>query len=489
MSQAEPDLSDAGWAGTVACTAVLYALRHAARNLTAREQRALASPEAALCHALWKRSPSGALRYRALRRWVQGANVLVLGGALSSIVLCVAAHSGAAARRAAAAAGAVAVLTWLGLGLPTWRRWRREDAAERAAPRPPPRSAGPPIGNVEDRARSGGLLPVTVITGFLGAGKSTLLRRILREEHGLRMLVIENELGEESIDHELIVQGGKEEIILLRNGCLCCAVRGDLRATLLGVLPRVGQLDGILIETTGVARPAPVVQTLLFEPRLREAMRLDAVITLVDCAHALRQLRAAEPGGGGAGGGGGGGGGGAASGSHEAAWAEQVVFADRVLLNKTDLVPRETRAAVAAAVGAINPGASLIECERADAPIAELLRIHSFDASADALERHPLLREGAAADAAAEPAGEAADHAAGRAGGEPIIDFGAPASRRVGTESIVLSGELDETKFNRWVGSLLQVRAAQCNHRVLRSTTHLGSTCHHRRREARSCCA
>ena len=99
-------------------------------------------------------------------------------------------------------------------------------------------------------------LPVTVVTGFLGAGKSTLLKRILSEEHGKRLLVIENELGEEAIDHELLQQEhGREEVVVLKNGCLCCTVREDLRAALRALLPRAASLDGVLIETTGLARP------------------------------------------------------------------------------------------------------------------------------------------------------------------------------------------------------------------------------------------
>ena len=180
---------------------------------------------------------------------------------------------------------------------------------------------------------------MTVVTGFLGAGKSTLLNRILSEEHGKKLLVIENELGEEAIDHELLLQGGEEEIVVLKNGCLCCTVRQDLRRALRALLPRAAALDGVLIETTGVARPGPVVQTLLWDADLRDRLRLDALITLVDCKHALRLL-APSPRAGGASAGG-------ASEAEAAAAAtaslfsesaeacrEQIAFADRLLLNK-----------------------------------------------------------------------------------------------------------------------------------------------------------
>ena len=180
-------------------------------------------------------------------------------------------------------------------------------------------------------------------------------------------------------------------------------------------------------------------------------MRLDAVLTLVDCAHALRHLRpgaassamrvsGARGSAGGAG--------------HGAAWAEQVAFADRILLNKVDLVDGPTLASVRAAVRTINPSATLVECERAAAPLQLLLHTHSFDASA--ADDHPLLRD----------AGEGGDGGSGGGGhavssAPPLFDFSAPPSQRLGTLSLVVEGELDEARFNSWVFDLLQLRGEE----------------------------
>jgi G3E family GTPase len=138
------------------------------------------------------------------------------------------------------------------------------------------------------------LIPATVLTGFLGAGKSTLLRRVLTEPHGRRIAVIENEFGEENIDSEIIVSGGDEQIIQLSNGCLCCGIRDDLRATLSDLARRRGAgeiaFDQVMIETTGLADPGPIAQTFFLDPEIAACYRLDAVLTLVDAKHAMGQL-------------------------------------------------------------------------------------------------------------------------------------------------------------------------------------------------------
>lgn len=156
-------------------------------------------------------------------------------------------------------------------------------------------------------------VPVTILTGFLGAGKTTLLNRILTEQHGPRIAVIENEFGEIGIDHELVINT-EEELFEMNNGCICCTVRGDLIRILGNLMKRRNQFDRILVETTGLADPGPVVQTFLADDEMRAKFMVDAVVTVVDAKHILLHLDDGE----------------------EA--KEQVAFADVVLLNKCDLV-------------------------------------------------------------------------------------------------------------------------------------------------------
>ena len=172
------------------------------------------------------------------------------------------------------------------------------------------------------------LIPVTIITGFLGSGKTTLLKRILQGDHGVRIAVIENEFAAESIDHGLLVQDSDEQIVEMNNGCICCSVRGDL-IRILGELYAKREsgtivFDHVLIETTGLAAPGPVAQTFFAEPSVSECYMLDAILTVVDARHAQQQLTA-----------------------HKEA-QEQVGFADRILLSKTDLVDKDALAEIKA---------------------------------------------------------------------------------------------------------------------------------------------
>ncbi|MCR6719465.1 MAG: GTP-binding protein [Chitinophagaceae bacterium] len=166
-------------------------------------------------------------------------------------------------------------------------------------------------------AQSAEQTPVTVLTGYLGAGKTTLLNRILSEQHGKKYAVIVNEFGEVGIDNDLIVDAD-EEVFEMNNGCICCTVRGDLIRIIESLMRRKDRFDAILVETTGLADPAPVAQTFFVDDEVRQKTKLDAIVTVVDAKHLLGEIDHA----------------------HEA--QEQLAFADIVILNKTDLVAPET---------------------------------------------------------------------------------------------------------------------------------------------------
>jgi G3E family GTPase len=197
-------------------------------------------------------------------------------------------------------------------------------------------------------------IPVTVLTGYLGAGKTTLLNRILSEPHGKRYAVIVNEFGEIGIDNELVV-GADEEVFEMNNGCICCTVRGDLIRIIEGLMKRKGKFDGIIVETTGLADPAPVAQTFFVDQDVRDAARLDAVVTVADAKWLSQRLRDAP----------------------EA--KNQIAFADVVVLNKTDLVSAAELREVEARIRAINPYARLHRAERCDVAIADVLERRAFD--------------------------------------------------------------------------------------------------------------
>ncbi len=201
-----------------------------------------------------------------------------------------------------------------------------------------------------------GSVPVTLLTGYLGAGKTTLLNRILSENHGRRYAVIVNEFGEEGIDNDLVV-GSDEEIFEMNNGCICCTVRGDLIRIISGLLKRSEALDGILIETTGLADPAPVVQTFFVDDDLRDRVALDSLVTVVDARHFLDKVDK----------------------EHEA--EEQVAFADIILLNKTDLVDTDTVERVTAKIRSLNKFATIHTTVKAGVPLEEVLNRGSFDLS------------------------------------------------------------------------------------------------------------
>ena len=197
-------------------------------------------------------------------------------------------------------------------------------------------------------------IPVTVLTGYLGAGKTTLLNRILSAPQGRRTAVIVNELGEIGIDAELIVAVG-EELFELSNGCVCCTVRGDLIRTLHGLLSRPGTFDAIVVETTGLADPGPVAHTFFIDPLLATRTQLDSVTTVVDARHI--GLRLAD--------------------SREA--AEQIAFADQIVLNKIELVAVDELPGIEARLRALNPLAPIHRASRADVPLDLILGRGGFD--------------------------------------------------------------------------------------------------------------
>lgn len=196
--------------------------------------------------------------------------------------------------------------------------------------------------------------PVTVLTGYLGAGKTTLLNRILTESHGRKYAVIVNEFGEIGIDNDLIVETD-EEIYEMNNGCICCTVRGDLIRVVQKLMRRPDRFDAIIVETTGLADPAPVAQTFFMDDDVKAKVRLDSVVALADAKHLLLRLKD----------------------SPEA--EDQIAFADVILLNKTDLVTAEELAKVEAVIRQINGSAKIFKTEKANIDLKEILEQGAFD--------------------------------------------------------------------------------------------------------------
>lgn len=309
-------------------------------------------------------------------------------------------------------------------------------------------------------------IPVTVITGFLGAGKTTLINHILTTEHGKKIAIIENEYGEIGIDSGLVLDT-KEELYEASNGCLCCTVRGDLIRILNRLMKRKSKLDAIMIETTGLADPAPVAQTFFVDEDLNQQLRLDAILTVVDAKHVIPHLDEEKP-----------------EGAVNEA-VQQIAFADKILLNKLDLVSDDEKAEVVDRIRGINRGAKIIDCQHAAVPLEAILEQHAFDLdkilAADPSflmveeeedhSHHDHDHDGCAQCAAGDHDHKHHhEHAEGEdckacAAGEHehshAHDHSGKKAKhhhdtRVSSLGIELDGSLDFSKFNMWLGNLVQ---------------------------------
>jgi G3E family GTPase len=286
-------------------------------------------------------------------------------------------------------------------------------------------------------------IPVTVLTGYLGAGKTTLLNRILSEPHGKRYAVIVNEFGEIGIDNELVV-GADEEVFEMNNGCICCTVRGDLIRILEGLMRRKGKFDAIIVETTGLADPAPVAQTFFVDQDVQDAAKLDAVVTVADAKWLSARLKDAP----------------------EA--KNQIAFADVIILNKTDLVTPEELREVEARIRGINPYATLHRSVKADVPLDAVLGKNAFDLDR-ILEIEPAFLE--ASDHDHEHGHDHAhdhdcgpdcghDHHHGHDHNHHDHDHGhglkVTHDEQMQSLSLTIEGDVDPNKFMPWVNELVQ---------------------------------